>query len=389
MQFHEQRCRPGMPGDLRKRIREAAQWLSGPQVFQSHGQGGPAGFVDWVAPAGSGGRGYLYPEITGYAVSTLEWVIRTGAAAGWEPNASRDAVTYLIETACDSSGAVVGCARSRAARFRYTFDTGMVLKGLCAYYQRTRDPRVLATMKRCAGYVESQISLDGLVTPWQPLEHSEIPKQGWSSRAGPHHSKTVLALACFCRLTGASEARHRLEPALEWTLGCQDNVGFFALPGRPVIHMHCHLYACEGLFLLGCLRGDRRLRASACRGIEAALAVYDHYGRLPASLGQGLPTHAERSDIVAQLLRLCLLTGTGRLSQREALAKQLASYQIETARGYGGLRFGYDLDPDSGQVIVCMGDINTWSTLFAVQAWAGLAVPAWAGLWVEEPWLFA
>jgi hypothetical protein len=389
MKLDEKPRMPGVAADLLKRVGGAARWLRSPQVFRRDGSGGPAGFVDWFEPESSVGKGYLYPEITGYAVSTLEWLIRVGEATGWEPAASHEAIKYLTERACDSRGAVVGCGRGIAARCRYTFDTGMVLKGLCAYYQRTRDPCVLETMHRCAGYIKSQVSKDGRIAPCQPLSGSDVPKDSWSSRPGAYLSKTVLALTCFTRLTGAADAVHRLEAVVERTLRDQDAAGFFPLPGRSVVHLHCHLYACEALFLLGSLYEADQLCAGARLGTEAALAAFERYGRLPASLGPGLPIDVERSDGVAQLLRLCVLTGVGTAAQHASLANRLARYQVETAAGYGGLRFGDDVDPDTGHVVTCRRHINTWSTLFALQAWAGLAVPAWADLWVEEPWLFA
>ena len=389
MKLHEKPRVPGAAADWRKRVRGAVSWLRCPEVFRHDGPNGPAGFVDWVDRESSVGEGFLYPEITGYAVSVLEWSLRVGSASGWEAGASHDAVKYLTKRACDSSGAVASCGRGGVARFRYTFDTAMVLKGLCAYYQRTHDAHVLETMHRCAGYVRSRIDTQGVIAPWESLASCDVPKTSWSSRAGAYLSKAMLALACLSRLTGASDVLERLDTVLGLTLDYQDSAGFFPLPGRSVVHLHGHLYACEGLFLLGCLQKDDRLRASARRGTQAALGIYAACGRLPASIGPGFPIYAERSDVVAQLLRLCMLTNLGTSAQREALAGRLAAYQIETAAGYGGLRFGRDINPDTGQVIDCIRHINTWSTLFAAQAWAALAVPEWPGLWVNEPWFFA
>jgi hypothetical protein len=149
--------------------------------------------------------------------------------------------------------------------------------------------------------------------------------------------------------------------------------------------MHAHLYACEGAYFLGVLYEQEQAVEAALRGTATALKIYRQTGYLPPAL-PAIGTTAERSDTLAQLLRLAILLQVGSRDDHVAISARLLRYQDESS---GALYLGRDFDPAHEEVRCRMGHASNHSTLFAVQAWLCLVDPKFSGTLRRHPWLFA
>lgn len=370
---------------LPERVSAALRWLHCSHVSVPAGE--PAGegaraVVDRTELDGSGG--YVYPEITGYTLSVLENVIGLGRGTARDDALARQTALFL-DGMLLRNGAALGPARSRdASRRRYTFDTGMALKGLAAHALRTgtRDPEVL---RRGAAFVRASIQGDGQVRPFGTRSHASIEIR-WSTRPGPYLLKAVLGMVCArYGLHGDFGERGAVERAVLHAAASRNGGRMFVVQPAGTVHMHAHLYACEAAYLLGEALGLPAATEAAYEGVDAALRLCIRCGWLPA-FGHLEGVAAERSDTVAQLLRLCLLLDVGSAAEHRALSDRLAGYQH---RESGALRFGTDYDCAAGSPQPRLAHLSTHATLFAMQAWLGMASANVVRQWREQPWTFA
>ena len=174
----------------------------------------------------------------------------------------------------------------------------------------------------------------------------------WSTRWTGHMLKVIAPLRRYAEATGDARA----EAAARRLLG--------DLHGRAVepfdggdFYTHAFCYAVEGLLVahawgLGDFARDLASHAAALASLQR------DDGTLPAFRSGG----PSRADATAQAVRLWCAVDRER--HGEAIAKALGALASLDA-GEGGLRY----EPGSG-------DVNTWATLFALQAeaWAAGAV---------------
>ncbi len=294
-------------------------WLLGPQVVDGDGR-----VWSWHADAHPG---YPYPEAGGLWLGWAAHALpvdhpRTLAVARWLSH----------EIAADRIG------RDGLA---YTFDLGVVLRGLLAWWQvGGRPPRdVLAGgATRLCTAIRCRRAIWG----------GEARADRWSTRFGTHQRKLLFALAAIERaeLCVVGRARDVLLEDIE------------ARCAQP--YLHAHAYALEGLALAA---GTGLVGAQAAAALDHQLdllaAAQRSDGGIPAcrplDAGEQPPA---RSDVTAQAVRLWAIRDRRRW--RTSIASGLG-FLARMARG-DGVRYDDRCD-----------DRNVWCTLFALQA-AELAV---------------
>lgn len=137
-------------------------------------------------------------------------------------------------------------------------------------------------------------------------------------------------------------------------------------------HLHPHCYAAEGLLVLGQALGEGRFTDAAARAADWALTLGRQDGGWTSFVSEkGEAVLCERSDVLAQILRLALVlreVGAGRPEWEEpiqSLADRLLLFQAPGGEpGSGGFRYGQDLDG------VDRLHLNAWCSMFALQALA-------------------
>ncbi len=287
------------------------RWL----VSAPLGDGGAV--LSWVNPAHPG---YAYPEIAGL------WL--RFASRHPQPPAAVAAVRARLRA--DGARGMVG-----RAGLSYLFDTAAALGGLIA-----TGP---------AEAVEAQMfeAIASAIAERRAVrEPTGIDR--WSTRWTGHQLKVIAPLRRYAEATGDARAAALAGRLLE----------DFSVRGvepfdRGDGYTHAFCYAVEGLLAahawgLGDFTRDLRTHA-------AALASWQ---RADGSLGAFRSVGAARADATAQAVRLWCAIDRGRYAG--AVARALASLASLDA-GEGGLRYEAGSD-----------DVNTWATLFALQAeaWA-------------------
>lgn len=164
----------------------------------------------------------------------------------------------------------------------------------------------------------------------------------WSRAFGPHLLKLAVALDDSELLDAARSELIRT---------CWDGRRFLVHERSESWYPHAHAYALEGLL------------AMRARGLAIDLSVVDTG---LATLRGAVQDAATPTDVAAQLIRLGLLRGWSPEDEGLTLAWQ----RLAERRQPGG---GVLYRPESA-------DVNTWATIFAVQAlrWSRIgADPAW------------
>ncbi|UXI69699.1 hypothetical protein [Tahibacter amnicola] len=305
---------------------------------------------------------YVYPEITGYYLHWLADVARDQAAErpllARAAQAAADWTTRQFEngavpaTRAYVNGETESDWRNDAVFF---FDLAMLLRGLCAATEtglitlpRNAVERVLAELARLVDET-GEIRAARRLTP-----DARLPVR-WSTVGGPFEVKASS------RVTLA--ARHITVPPL-LAQACTALAQRYAAVAAqvPLEMLHPTLYFAEGILVADptSIDGVRIL-------LQRLLALQNADGSLPEAEDSTVP----RSDIIAQALRIALLTREG--APTPAMAS-LARALVQRIAPSGVLTFR----PDAPQP-----QPNVWCAMFAEQAlrWqagrlAGHATPA-------------
>lgn len=306
---------------------ELLRWLESDAVV-----GGEGRVWSWHNPEHPG---YAYPEAGGL------WL----ALMAREPEvdeARLDRVAAWLR-ACEQGGGIGRDGRE------YLFDHGMVVAGRLAWAER-----------RGSEWEEERGSIATMVACLRN-NRATAPagmQARWSERFGPHLLKLALPLAQWVELGADDEAvkalvwlAERLRPASD-----DGRVPSVGRDGPTYLHACC--YAAEGLWRLSEAPLPRSLRAEARAQAERTAAWLASVQRADG----GLPpwhdgTHGwgpAPADVAAQAVRLW--SGLDRERYRGAVERSLG-FLATLTEPCGGVRYHED-----------SRDLNTWATLFTVQA---------------------
>ena len=362
----------------------AERWVLGSGV-QVSGRGRSAGAFNAWYDFESHRFQYVYPEITGYGITTLLY-IRARHGGNDLLEGAKAAGDWVIRHAMHPCGGIRPRdyyeRQERSAVFSFernlivTFDSGMVLFGLTNLYEATGKTLYLNAARRVGDFLldRAQKRNGSFHACYEPARRRWIHHPDkWSTQSGPYHAKLALGLLHLGRLTGRAKYARAAERTCDWTLKAQRHSGrFVCYQEEGSTHLHPHLYAAEGLLGAGLSLNRNDFLRSAARAVCWALGQVKANGSLPCRVG----AHAadantnERSDILAQTLRLgaaCSGLGllpaaqTGTLAQLE---RRLLSYQRLKAPQKGGFYYGREMSGESRD------HVNFWCTAFALQGLA-------------------
>ncbi len=361
----------------------AENWLlkSGAQFTHPDPQlsGGFAGWYDQK----SGDYPYLYPEITGYAVTWLMGRYRRTGDSKYLHSATA-AAQWLIQSTDPVTGGFPALIPLRTSRFDnkqasiYTFDAGVILTGLTQLSGVTQDEKVLSTASRTADWLTGPARAGlGFSARCSARDGQALPPDGsgWSLAPGSYHTKISMGLAALGSAIGADAYVQAAIEACEFALGFQTPSGRFATFDHGGTNSHPQLYSAEGLWAVGTACGRPEFIAASARATAWQFGSRDASGAVARHWYHGALNYHERVDVVSQTLRMGVIhqaVGSGSETDREAyspeqlfsLAERLLSYQVrsDNPKADGGFAFGFlsNGEPTS--------DVNTWVTLFALQA---------------------
>lgn len=349
---------------MNSEITLAKEWLlnSGIQDLEGPERGG---FNSWF-DLDSSRYSYVYPEITGYGITTLLFL--NGLFGGNFAERARLAAKWLEKKALHPCGGV----RTGKDENIYAFDNGMVLYGLVNLYKTGGDERHLEFAEKIASFLLNDMKkADGLFyAVYNPgTGKKEDSGRKWSSRSGSYHAKLALG---FTDLYDATKDKVYKDTAL--TL-CERCLTFQEPSGRFITsridnstHLYPHAYSAEGLLYAGMYFGRDDFISASEKAVRWALESQCRDGSIPKMFDGERFIAYYRTDILAQILRLgIVLQAMGRLGgYSHALRKlknRLLTFQyLGDDSQKGGFYYGFTLDGERKK------HINSWCSMFALQA---------------------
>lgn len=357
---------------IEDRISHLKKWLlhSGIQAEQG-------GFYAWEDVENKN-YSFLYPEITGYAVTLLcflyeitkddLYIMRAKRAAGW-----------IINKAIHSSGGVLTKSYITDAVEHYsfergniyTFDCAMVAFGLLKLYRITNQKEYLDAAKGIIGFlVDNMLKENGLFHPIFDTKNNSTYEDSvkWSRQAGSFHCKLSL---CLCELAEIEKDSYYQNLAGNLI---DSSIRHFYKDKRFInnisdesTHFHPYCYTIEGILYYCYKLKDDRYRKLVEDTFDWILKFQELDGGIPTGVfkdGREKIVH-QRSDIQTQVLRLYYLIKNKDCNSnfdKGKLLGRLIQFQNLDQGHKGSFYFGVDEDGSYRK------HSNSWCSMFALQA---------------------
>ncbi|GEM_PF-325472 len=369
----------------------AVKWLmnSGIQSLSRNAKcsGGVAGWYELDTKI----RPFLYSEISGYFISGMLFSQRLFPTLRLAPRAHR-AARWLLRNAMTLEGAVR--TRKYLASYHtspllsfeggrgYVFDSAVVAYGFQQLYKTSKRPEYAEAARRTLDFLLKRcLRPDGTFGGVYDVRRGKLFPDGdkWSQQGGAFHAKLALPLIDAYRLGWGEcyrKAATRLLDRLRRFQRTDGRIVTDTKDGSTFSHPLC--YALEGFLYAGHHLGRRDYLTTAQRGFDWLAKGVTPDGAVPTIFRHGNFQVYGRSDVLAQFLRAGSLLhsldprrGPDRPVLLETVRRALESFQYQVGGAQQG-GFVYGTAPDG----LSRMHLNTWATLFAVQA-----------LWMHEQYV--
>ncbi len=366
--------------EITRPVLDAAEWLAGSGIQSASARPALRGGVSAWYEIHLRRYPFLYSEITGYAITTFAFMNRISPDRRWV-RCAQAAADWLLRNAMHPCGGVKTRYYlvknyktpnySFDSGYVYAFDTAMAGYGLLQLHKIAPDPKLWRAAQSMHRFLTRTLKHRGVIAPyWDAKTRSTGQNFGkWSDQPGGFHAKLALFLIDYYRITGDAADRREAEALLDHTVSLQQKDGrFITNRSDSSTHLHPHSYTLEGLLYGEAFLGKKAWLASAAKGLAWARKAISENGSVSAIYEHDSFAFHERSDIVAQILRIGSILharGASELDARDLqrVRAHLGLFQFAELGGQnGGFLYGSDTD---GRMRI---HLNAWGTMFALQA---------------------
>lgn len=369
-------------------VDRAVSWLLGSGIQHLKGQEKFRGGVAAWYELDERRYPFLYSEITGYALTAFLFLHRLKPRKELIRGASL-AARWLLRHAFNKDGGVktrlylakdyVSPNYSFDQGRVYAFDAAMVGYGLLQFFKVSGEEAYRKAFERSLEFLVCRMrKKDGTFYPYFDPRSGRCGEdfEKWSDQGGSFHAKLALFLIDAYRLTKEEAYRRYALQLLDAARKTQMRDGRFITGKKDgSTHLHPHAYTLEGLLYGGVHLGRKEYVDAALRGLEWTFGGVSADGSVSSLYGGGTFSHHERSDIVAQVLRIASILYAlrprelqSRLLILERIKNHLLLFQYHgDTNQTGGFLYGSATDG------LLRAHLNSWATMFAVQ-----------GLWMHE-----
>ena len=357
--------------DLQKNLDKAKSWLLSSGIFINNSSDENCGGVHSFFDVSKNEFGFLYPEITGYFVSTLRFLY------SFEKNSyyleyAKFSANWLKKLFEKYDGIIQGIYNDNAQKLVYSFDTAICAKGLIDYYLMSKDNSYLETAKTLTYYLTNFLESDGTLKPYKNLstnQFEEDPKL-WYKQKGCLHIKVSIPYFQLYLITKENNFLEQGNLICDTFSKFQNRDGSFNLYlNGDTINLHTVCYALEGLLYgYGVTKNENYLKSSE-RAINWAIQKIEKDGTI--NLWFNSKYKEKAAYPVAQLVRLMIILDkiqkNNYKNYESILSRFLISLQAESDQKsiQGGFFEGYTKSILGWKKIP---RINSWTSMFAIQA---------------------
>ena len=195
--------------------------------------------------------GFLYPEITGYNISTLCFLYQ---------NENKEEYLKIAQSSSnwllgifEKYGAIIqGIDNEDESRKKlaYTFDAAICAKGILDYYKIAGEEKFLKFSKELVNWINGTLTDEGKILPFFQLESNEFSESNdvWYKKWGCLHIKTALPFIQLYQITQDKSYLDSANKICNTYQNFQNDDGSFSLyEDSKIINLHTMSYALEGL----------------------------------------------------------------------------------------------------------------------------------------------
>ena len=319
--------------------------------------------------------GFLYPEITGYFLSTLRFLYDL------EPNndlisRAKKSADWLVKIDDTQGGIIQGISDEKIKeKLVYSFDVGICIKGMLDYFEISSEEKYLDFAKKQADWlINEAINDDGTIKPLKNLltDKFEEDNSVWYKQSGCLHIKTSIP---FFQLYSITKEPKYLEKA---NLICKNFSRYANKDGSvsihensKIIHLHTLCYALEGLIHGYAVTSDKEFLIECMKSAKWCTQKIVEDGSINLWFNSKYQ-QAKTSYHVAQLIRILLLidsinNNAENSTSIEKLYRFLITLQCNSddKKSNGGF---YEELFHSMFSWKKRQRINSWGSMFAIQA---------------------
>jgi hypothetical protein len=313
--------------------------------------------------------GFLYPEITGYFISSLKFLSSQNTI---KTNLAINSANWLIKLS-EKYGGIIQSLDTKD-KLVYSFDTAICANGLLDCYDLTNDKKYLENAKKLLTWISDEtLNSDGTLKPFYDLnlkKHNES-NSVWYKQTGCLHVKSAIPFIHFYRI---SNNKNYLKIGLKIADSIKNfinNDGSIRLHiDKQIIHLHSLCYALEGLIHVYDVTRDQKYLSICIDAINWCISKIQNDGSILLWYSSKNP-NAKTSYHVAQLIRLMILiqkiSNQKYSSNIEKLYSFLIQLQSNDSRNssFGGFyeEFYKNLFGWKKRY-----KLNSWGSMFALQA---------------------
>ena len=316
---------------------------------------------------------FLYPEITGYFISTMRFLYEHEKNEKFIELAKASS-NWIIRLYEKYGGIIQGIStQGLPQKFIYSFDTGVCTKGLLDCFAITKEDKFLEYAKKLNQWIlDETIQSSGLVNPVKNLETNEFEEdsQVWYKRSGCLHIKLTIPLLHLYKITN-DETLFTAAKNIANSIGNYQNPDGSILlhKDNKIINLHTLFYALEGLIYAYNVTGDENYLSCCKNAISWCEKKIEDDGSI--DLWFNSKYHSKSSYPIAQLIRLKVILakfdGVNLDENTQKLKSFLLSLQAQSTdqKVNGGFYEEFSKSTFGWKKTL---KVNSWASMFSLQA---------------------
>jgi len=316
--------------------------------------------------------GFLYPEITGYNISTMKFLYSQDNSPKYLEIAKLSG-NWLMNLIDKYGGIIMGIdSDPRKRELVFSFDSGICAKGLLDLYEMTRDNKYKEYAKNLLHWISSKcLNQDGTLKPVLELKSQKfIENSVWYMKNGCFHIKVAMPFLQFPE-TDDSQFKEAGRKICNTFTNFQNEDGSFSLhKGSKIVNLHTHCYALEGLLYSFFILKNSNYLTSCKKGLEWAINKMNEDGSVP--LWVNYNHNSKACYPIAQLIRLLILVDRiDENTKYKTIVTQLTEFLLSLQVSKTDPQLNGGFYEEFYKTLFSWkkrNKLNSWGSMFALQA---------------------
>ena len=316
---------------------------------------------------------FLYPEITGYFISTMRFLYEHEKNEKFVKLAKASS-NWLIQLYEKHGGIIQGISRQGVPqKLAYSFDTGICSKGLLDCFAITKEQKFLEYAKKLNQWIlDETIENNGFVKPTKNLQTNEFEEDTnvWYKRYGCLHIKLTIPLLQQYMITKNESLLETATKIADSISAYQNDDGsIFLHTDSKIINLHTMCYALEGLIHTYMITRNEDYISRCKKAITWCDQQVQDDGSI--DLWFNSKHHSKSSYPIAQLIRLKTLVAKLDGSSLDETVRRLESFllslqaQNDDTKINGGFYEEFNKSVFGWKKTL---KVNSWASMFSLQA---------------------